>query len=708
MNSNIIKKIARALPLGAAAVLALTACNPEPDESNLYTFTGQTAEDFIVAEPSLTAFHTILSRVGLERTLASYGQYTVFAPNNDGVYRYIDQLFNDTTARIPHNGVDVALYNSGQKLEALTDSLCSDIARYHMLGSSRSIIDMGVEGGTVNTMLGVPLSTSIDSLGQTVLNGVAAIISQDNEVTNGYVHIVDNVAPRNSRVLTDELERHPEFSIFFEALKATGLGEMLKVTSKAKTWENEEDINDHWDVSTDGTRTNLLWWPKECKKGFTIFAETDAVMNSAGIHNFAELVEYANRVYANAADWYSYLSETGNTVSTGNDYTNRFNALNMFVAYHIVDQAMPQDQMVFEFKGRRDINYWNYVNDGEPQNYYETMLPNTLMKLWQPNPLTDKQVYINRWKLLHTLTDEVGTQGSEAMHPLQQAGVRVTKKDIQAYNGYVHPIQGMLVYDYNVPNGVLYERMRFDTMDFMPEFQNNNIRYATMSEVSAWNGGGSGARVAFPLDFFDGCVCYNEQNKLRYNVKGAYNAYNADTFQGWGLFDLSIKMPPLPTGSYEVRINWVPMSHGSMVQFFWGTSSDVQQMVAMDIPIDARIGKLDPRIGWTKFYEEEDQGIATDAAMRNRGYMRGLYCSVDHPENAIDTPTTDRNLRGTDGNTQLRKILGRVDIKQSERYWLRLKNTDPDGGDHLKWQVDFIEFVPVNVVDNPQYAEDWF
>jgi hypothetical protein len=88
--------------------------------------------------------------------------------------------------------------------------------------------------------------------------------------------------------------------------------------------------------------------------------------------------------------------------------------------------------------------------------------------------------------------------------------------------------------------------------------------------------------------------------------------------------------------------------------------------------------------------------------------MRGIYCSVDHPENSIDTETTDRNLRGTDGNTQLRKILGRVDVKQSERYWLRLKNTDPDGGDHLKWQVDFIEFVPVNVVDNPQYAEDWF
>jgi hypothetical protein len=26
----------------------------------------------------------------------------------------------------------------------------------------------------------------------------------------------------------------------------------------------------------------------------------------------------------------------------------------------------------------------------------------------------------------------------------------------------------------------------------------------------------------------------------------------------------------------------------------------------------------------------------------------------------------------------------------------------------LKWQVDFIELVPISVVNNDQYSEDWF
>lgn len=56
-------------------------------------------------------------------------------------------------------------------------------------------------------------------------------------------------------------------------------------------------------------------------------------------------------------------------------------------------------------------------------------------------------------------------------------------------------------------------------------------------------------------------------------------------------------------------------------------------MRALDIPLDMRIDGTDPRIGWVPFYEEEDQGIATDKAMRTRGYMRGPASCYGHPEN---------------------------------------------------------------------------
>ena len=159
-----------------------------------------------------------------------------------------------------------------------------------------------------------------------------------------------------------------------------------------------------------------------------------------------------------------------------------------------------------------------------------------------------------------------------------------------------------------------------------------------------------------------------------------------------------------------MRIFYTPMGHGSMMQFYMGTSKKQSSMVAVDIPLDARVAITDPRIGWTNYLEEEDLGIATDAAMRNHGYMRCSYGYQDHAERH-DQQTgvnTDRNLRYTStGNNALRKIMGRFEIKQSEERWFRIKSVVPDEKE-LKWQFDFVEFIPVELVDQTEYLEDWF
>lgn len=171
-------------------------------------------------------------------------------------------------------------------------------------------------------------------------------------------------------------------------------------------------------------------------------------------------------------------------------------------------------------------------------------------------------------------------------------------------------------------------------------------------------------------------------------------------------------MPPLPSNTYEFRIFYTPMGHGSMMQFYMGSSSSLATMMALDIPLDTRIAIDDPRIGWTIFTDEEDYGVSTDAAMRNRGYMRGLYSYADHAErndvNLNAGVINDvRNQRyTTTGNNSLRRILGRITVKQSEEQWFRIKNVTED--DKLKWQLDYVEFVPIDVVDNTSYSEDWF
>ena len=673
-----------------AASLAFGACNKEPDDSNLYTFTGETVETFIQKDSDLTAFNYILTRVGLDRMMASYGQYTCYAPINSGVREYIDSLYNDPEAVIPHNSM------TENSLEGLSDSLCNDIARFHLTNGLYSIIEMGGSGATITTMLGRPISSKVDSLGNTVLNDASTIISEDNEVTNGLVHKVTRVVPRSARSLGDTFDRLEEYTIFNEALHRTGLADSVVRSSKNKVFTKPADTND-----IDGS---LLYCPTECKVGYTIFAESDAVMKANGINSFDDLVRFANNVYANAPEWYDYMRELGLKVSTGNDYTNRFNALNMFVAYHILFASMAQDQLVFEDKAGvpAGTDKWNYVNGGEPYDYYETMLPSTLLKIWEPQP--GKVLYINRYRTFNTLTDEIGKMGNN--HVLVNPGIMIERKDITALNGYIHPINGMLVYNAQVPHGVLNERLRFEATTFLPEFINNGFRYMYMNEVSAMNGGGSGARLAFPVDYFDNVICYNgEQTKLRYNIKGDYRAYQADAFQGWGQYDLAVKLPPVPSGLYEFRLFYSPMGHGGMMQFYLGTSRDVQKMEALSIPLDVRIQESDPRIGWTAFYQEDDSGVSTDEALHNRGYMRGPFSFCGHPGDDGDTKTT-KNCRG-DGVVTLRRVLGRVNIKQSDEHWFRFKNVINDDSD-LKWQLDFVEFVPVSIVDNDQYSEDWY
>lgn len=693
MKKNRIFNKIQTLSLATVTIAALASCSNEPDGENLYTATGKTITEYITEDPDLTSFYYILRKIDMEKSLAAYGQFTCFAPTNAGIAAYIDSLYNDEHAPMPHNGM------SSNSLEGLNDSLCTDIAKYHLVDGIYNIVDMSGDGMTINTMLGYPMSSSIDSEGRTTLNDVAHIVSADNEAVNGVFHKVDNAISRDTRLLPDVLHSLDGYSIFYQALMKTGLCDSVLKKDKGVKYT----LGDKTD-----TNGSELYSPTECKIRYTIFAESDEVMDKAGIKSFDGLVEYANRVYGGAANWYHYLNEKGlevNTGTTDNDFKLRNNALNMFVAYHILYAGMSKDQMVFE---KRSNNKWNYNVDqcgGEPYDYYETMLPNTLIKIWEPQPGTT--LYINRWKLNNTLTNQVGTRGSNDMHTIQRQGVRIDPSlNKAAHNGYIHAINSMLVYDSNVPNGVLHERLRFEATTFLVEFINNGFRYNTMAQMSAMNGGGSGARIAFPVTYFDNVYCYNgEDTKVRYNVNGDYRAYQANAFQGWGQYDVAVKFPHVPTGTYELRLFYSPMDHGGFMQFYLGTSKNVQEMQVLGLPLDVRVPGRDERIGWTDASTEEDLGIASDKALRNRGYMRAPYIFRGHPDTTDEGTTGAGNCR-TDGTITLRKLFDPMIFKQSEDYWFRFKNMISDDSE-LKWQLDFIELVPVDIINNEQYQEDW-
>ena len=654
--------------------MALASCSEKIDESNLYTFTGETIEDFLTnRSETFSDFNYIIKRAGLNYNLSAYGTYTCFAPTNQAVEQYIDSLYDDKENKdFPHNGM------TARSLEGLSDSLCLDIARFHISNAKYLTTDMG-SGTTISTFLGRDITTSVDSTGRTCVNTFSIITSVDNEVENGVVHVIDNVIRRSNRQMAGEMAKHPEYSLFYEALEKTGLADSLSKTKK----ENLNAVTNN---------TDNYYIPKDCKIGYTIFAEQDSTLSNNGIKNFDDLVKFANSIYGNCADastgWYDYYRNNGIKVSTGSDYTSRNNALNMFMAYHILKYAVPVSNLVYDR---------NQVSSFALFEYYETMLPYTLFKVTR----AAGNLYINRYQTNSTLTNQVARQGTN--HKIMQEGILITKEDVSAINGYIHPINGMLVYNETVPKGVLNERLRFDDTSFQPELMTNSLRGIADATVKALNSGVQGREgnwIRLPNNYFNNLKVYNGDNtQVRYlpGRSNSWSNYQEDEILCIGAYDFAFRLPPVPDGTYELRMGYTANGNRGMVQFYLGSSSKQASMKALDIPLDMRRTGSDVNVGWTSYTTEQDNGISTDKEMHNRGYMRGPLCYTL----GVGGSTTGRS-----NVEDLRRIIAKQQFKQGE-YWLRFKTVLPDNST-TQFHLDYIEFCPANVYNNATYVEDMF
>ena len=671
-------------------MMGLASCSEDIDESNLYTFTGETIEDYLANRPDqFSSFNYILQRAGLDKLMSGYGTYTCFAPTNEAVTEYIDSLYNDQENKeLPHNGM------TENSLEGLTDSLCNDIAKFHIAATEVMAINME-SGMTINTMLGRDINTNIDSItGSTIINAYSHITSMDNELENGVLHEIDHVIRRSNLLVAGEMEKHPDlFTLFSQALKLTGLADSLtkkerKLTPPANSYN--------------------FYTPEKAILGYTIFAETDDVLAENNINNIEDLISHANDVYGNCAaegsGWYDYYRNNGITVSTGTDYQSPYNCLNMWVRYHIISQRVPYDKMVID---------WNQVTKVPLYEYYETMLPMTLVKVIRSAKAGAGKLFLNRYEANSTLTDQVAELGSDAIHQVVDghSGIEIAKDNIQAL---LHPIKGMLEYESWVPKGVLNERIRFDVTSMTKELGSANLRGALGAEINALNGSKTGTDgnlggdyVRIPIDFSENMIIYNGESTRLYYLAGRennWNNYQGDEYNSKGNVDLAFRLPPVPDGTYELRVGVSLNGNRGMYQFYLGEGTNNRtQMEALDIPLDERTaiinnadGSPDPTTGWTLYTAMEDLGVETDNNMHNLGWMRGpLYYTVGK-----GTSTVARSTTGS-----IRRIVARREFKQGT-YWFRIKSALDD--DSRQMYFDYMELVPVNVYNNTRYLEDMY
>ena len=695
MNTTVYHKLACRLAalLMLPALLFVASCKEDLDEDNLYTFTGETIESYLANRPdSFSNFNYILKRAGMDKILSAYGTYTCFAPTNEAVMAYIDSLYADTSCKIEHNGM------TAPGLEGLSDSLCNDIAKFHLAASEVMAINMQ-NGMTIRTMLGRDVNTSIDSVsGRTVVNSYSLITKMDNEMENGVIHIVDNVLRRSNLLVTGEMSNHPDlFTIWKAAIDLTGLEDSLLDVERKTTVPSN-------------AATYKFYCPEKAVLGYTIFAETDSVLKKHGINDINDLIAYANRVYEHCADpgtgWYDYYRNKGVKVSTGDDYRSPYNCLNMFLRYHIAKLRVPYNKLVTSY---------NEVSGVPLYDYWETMLPKTLFKTLRSAKVAAGKIFINRYEANNTLTDQIAALGSDGIHQVVEghAGIEVMKNNIQALNGYIHPISDMMVYEEWVPKGVLNERIRIDFTALIPEMMSASLRCPTYEEVKALNDGVSGKDgnlsgdyVRIPTDFSpEHLILYNGENTRLLYLPGASSWYNyqGDEFNGKGTYDVAFRLPPVPDGVYEIRLGLSTNNQRGMYQFYLGEGTNNRtKMEALDIPVDERLipqqnqdGTPDVSTGWCQYTLLEDLGVESDKSMRNLGWMRGpLY---------FTTKSGTTPMRGLNNN--IRRIVTRHELKQGDN-WLRIKSVLE--GDQWQPYLDYIEIVPAYIYNNSRYLEDMY
>ncbi|MBQ2589979.1 MAG: hypothetical protein II576_12065, partial [Prevotella sp.] len=419
-----------------------------------------------------------------------------------------------------------------------------------------------------------------------------------------------------------------------------------------------------------------------------------------------DLIAYANNAYEKCADpsngWYDYYRNHNIKVSTDNDYLKSNNALNMFVRYHILKYIVPFSKMVYSYNETSRVPLYEY---------YETMLPYTLFKIIRSNG----KVYINRWVTNNTLTDRVAEMASTSISTVMKEGITPARDNIQALNGYIHPISDLLVYADYVPRGVLNERMRFDDLSLLPEIMSNKLRLMQPSEVRALLGQASGTafggngNMRLPRNYSKHLVVYNGDNTEIYYLPGQdcnWPNYQGDELLCMGAYDFAFRLPPVPDGTYELRMGYTANGNRGMVQFYLGRNASLTSMKALDIPLDMRKVPVDnpdgsPDVnsgtGWCLYTKTDDMGVESDANMHNMGWMRGtLYY----------TRGKGGSLLARADVQDLRRIITKMQFEQGE-YWLRFKTVLPDNTS-TEFHLDYIELCPENIYNNSQYVEDMF
>ena len=700
MNHKTLQRLKTTVWTMIAAVSATTfiSCDDNIEMGNRFTFKGELISTYLENNPDrFSHFTEILKKAKIGRTentkgsilktLSTYGEYTCFAPTNEAIDTFLKQQ-HELHLKGERTGI------TSPYIEELSDSMALEIAKNHIIEQSFKTIDVSKGAFPKTTMNGreTTIKFEVDeSTGRVypeLNNGTSRIIEQDLKKENGYVQVIDNVLNPSRKYISELINEQEEFSIFYEAVKMTGLDSLLSVYTIAPDYDPYVE-HGHF-LETEESTSPLPLTKVQC---YTLLIEPNTLFHNKGINNIQDLIAFAEKWYGKEAP---------------GEYRNQENALYKFVAYHIIDRKLlyssstgsggfvMQDYKYADFDSKVNLNIKNF----DTQEYYETMLPYTMIKVTKPytNPQLKSEIVLN-------YAQENGTLCyNEEMREHLNVVVEFEETTVEKYpdvlkdfdgnslNGMIYTIDKILIYNEKEMQGnVLNERIRMDLSALFPELTNNKVR---------WDLSSSGNLLTYiPNGYCKDFIITGESTEVFYLRPRATFGYTCANFQGdefivEGTYDFRYRIPHVPEGTYEIRFGYPKGYYRGVCQFY------VDGKVA-GIPVDLRWNaETDRLIGWISDDGiTEDEIRENDKAMRNRGYMKGPASIILEAGGEGGTPVTMRSA-----TQPLRKIIGTYYLAKGD-HWLRFKDVSEEAGIN-QFSQDYLEIVPLTITNNTLKPED--
>lgn len=660
--------------------MATVSCSDEPDDENFYTFTGEMMSDYFRNRPEYSDFAYIVDQAGMTDLLSAYGHYTCFLPSNKVVENYLNK-----------KGLN--------SVKDLTREQCDTIARTHLVNNMYATIDMN--DGTLNTAnmnkRYIQITHTVDKNDNSVvqLNRMSNIIFElkDDSVENGIIHPIDVLLENSNSSISDVLKANDRIRIFYEGLVATGLRDTL-----IKTKDESYDGSKYGTYSyTSDFWREIAVAPEEKKYGFTVFVEPDdlyekkfkeyGISTSNGI--VRALYDLACKIYDPV-----FAGDADYKAAYGFDkITDRNNPLNMFMAYHILTRD------VIGWNKLTPIEVHSGIVDGaigikidkmNPCDWYETLMPRTMMKLEQATVREYMgnsergQRYINR-----RVDDKFSIDGSKIQPTVEADYLQ------DAPNGRYFYIDDIIAFSKDTQEKVLNDRIRMDFSTIFPEVMTMNMRLngdPTKDDESskADQTFKNGKNYWFPKGYLDNVTM--EGNGVLVYRRPHWNfwSYEGDEFNLFGDYDFTFRLPPVPyEGEYQIRLGFCALDTRGVAQIYFDGKPQ-------GIPVDMRKRLSDETIlgdqfGTKKWADMTDEEKAEDQKMlKNLGYYRGAYGGYHSSGSTIN--------EFVDNPRTYRLVLCTVHINPKKDHYIRVRCTSSSKlGNNNEFMMDYLEIVPKSV-----------